>query len=671
VTALLARRRGFRRLFAANVVSMLGDWLTYVAVGVLALRTERGLADVAVVQLAHTLPQLASAPIAGWLADRMHRGRLMVLASVVRGVLTLGMAVAAWHGSIGWLEALLFLRMAGASFVTAPSSALVPRLVEPGEIAEANALLGLSWAIVFSFGVALGGAVSAFASPIAALAADTATFLVAALMLAGLEVPDARAEARTAKASLWADALAHPSRAWTAMLKAPSQLANGASFVAMHGLVAALVPDHVPLALGALHALRGIGNGLVPWALRSRAAPATIAAIGSTLGIAGACVLAASAVAGERSAAIAIGIAAALLWGAGVGAGWVGGSAALQKVVPDVVLGRYAALDLGTAYVASAIGGVGCAALAASMPAEHALPAMAGVALVLAVIVHARAATAAIAIAIALGLSGQALAPPEAGGAGAASRAARDRAEQDGDPATGRAAIDLASELRARAVSDVSFEHRELWSWTTRAQADAMRSDRRLLRSGARDGVDSPYQRALDAEGAEVEGPRRYAWSTPYGTVLPLGSRSYGDVLVRIVLRREAPIVRYAPGESTFDAAGTAGAVMHVDRGLGLRELVVHGGVEEWSIGTPEIAARVAEDRRVLEEMARRAIRRRASPMARYWAAPLAGDGDLLGLFAATMPFDTPRHRPTHRALEAMREALRLRPQGPPIAVRE
>lgn len=391
--ALLSRRPGLRRLWLAGVVSMLGDWLTYVAVGVLAARSGEGLHDVALVQLAHTLPQVATAPLAGWLSDRVDRRRLMVVASVGRGLLSLAMAGAAHAGAIGAMEVLLVLRMAGASFVTTPTSALLPRLVERDEIAEANAALGLTWAIVFSIGAGLGGVLNAAIGPVVAIAGDSLSFFAAAAILGALVVPPADpGERRTVGGSLVEDARAHPQRARVALLKTPSQMANGAAFIAMHALVAAMPLEAAALTLGSMHALRGLGNGLAPVVLRRRVGSAAMAAIGSAFTIAAALVLAASWSLGAPTElahpSVAIALLAALVWGAGIGSSWVGGGATLQRAIPDAVLGRYSALDLGSAAVASALGGISCAALATTWSPPIALPSIALVAASLALAVH-------------------------------------------------------------------------------------------------------------------------------------------------------------------------------------------------------------------------------------------------------------------------------------------
>lgn len=672
---------------------MLGDWLTYVAIGVLALRSDGGgLEDLALVQLAYALPQVLGAPLAGWLADRVDRRRLIASASLVRGLLTLAMALAAFRGALGLVEGLLFLRMAGAAFVSAPSSALVPRLVAAEDVASANALLGVAWSVVFSVGVVLGGAVSALVGPVVALAADALTFALAALIVLRLELPSAPVETRPALPSLAADARAHPDRLRVAALKTPAQLVSGAAFVAMHGLALTLAPSRVALTLGGLHALRGISSGLAPWALRTLVPAERQAELGSLLAVAGLGALAMA----VKTEAPAWAIASVLLWGSGVGASWVGGASALQRAVPGAVLGRYAALDVTLAALASAIGGVGFAALTALAGVPLALAAVALLGALLLLVLSARSFgerrsrsvrwVLALLAVTQLALPSSALAQP--------------------------AAPWLEAALEARALTDDDFARTEVYSWTTEAQAGILAQDGRLLRAGANDGRSrSPYQRALDelavsraADPDDVAlarllstdpalASRRYAWTTPYGAVLPRGQRSYGPILVRIELDPGAWQARFAPEERpafrVVDAAGAPvpvedvlaspsrlASVVHVrahDRHGAFREIIVHGGVARWSIGTPAIAARIEEDRRVLAGL-RRALAAgapwRPRPFAPSWRTRGAAPHGLAALFAASMPFDTARHRLRDEALAALEAAMadRARLRVSPLA---
>lgn len=260
----------------------------------------------------------------------------------------------------------------------------------------------------------------------------------------------------------------------------------------------------------------------------------------------------------------------------------------------------------------------------------------------------------------------------------------------------------LEAELRARVVTDDDFARRELYTWTTVEQVAALRRTRTLLVATASSGSGpSPFVKALAGRASRdalvarlLDDPalsrRRYAWTTPYGTVMPRGPRAYGDALVRIVLRPEALVVRFAPAERVgvrvVDMRGAPvpveralaearriGAVLHVRAGPGtpspFREYVVvnEAMVESWEVSTPAVAARVDADRALLERLAEGAFGRHGRVASSSWRA-LPRRLTVEALWSASLAFDVPAYRPTARNARALAEALDgYDRSGPPL----
>ena len=68
--SLLRRNRDIRLVFAAQVVSFLGDWFTFVAMAGLVEDTTDSRFLVSLVLVSMTLPGLLMSPVAGSFADR-------------------------------------------------------------------------------------------------------------------------------------------------------------------------------------------------------------------------------------------------------------------------------------------------------------------------------------------------------------------------------------------------------------------------------------------------------------------------------------------------------------------------------------------------------------------------------------------------------------------------
>jgi dTMP kinase len=130
--------RPFFRLWVAQVVSALGDWLGFLAVAVLA--TQIGTnpdAAVAVVMAARLIPGFFLAPVAGVLVDRWNRKKVMVACDVGRALVLLSLPFV--DTLFGLVVASLLLEV--MTLMWAPAKeASVPHLVPEDRLTSANSL---------------------------------------------------------------------------------------------------------------------------------------------------------------------------------------------------------------------------------------------------------------------------------------------------------------------------------------------------------------------------------------------------------------------------------------------------------------------------------------------------------------------------------------------------
>src|SRR5688572_26746658 len=115
--SLLRRSPGFRRLWLGELTSLMGDWLSYVAVSLVAIRNGQGALALAWVFAAHVLPSALLSPLAGWVADRFDRRRVLMAAHLVQAVVTVAMAAMAFGGHVAAMQAFLFIRSAVGAVV--------------------------------------------------------------------------------------------------------------------------------------------------------------------------------------------------------------------------------------------------------------------------------------------------------------------------------------------------------------------------------------------------------------------------------------------------------------------------------------------------------------------------------------------------------------------------
>ena len=136
----------FRRLWVALSLSSLGDWLSIVALTVLAPSlasggvAAKGWAVVGV-WLATLLPALLFGPLAGAVADRLDRRMVMIVGDVVRGLLFLSIPLfPSGQALLIWIFVAKFLAGVASQFWNPATAASIPNLVPKDKLERANQL---------------------------------------------------------------------------------------------------------------------------------------------------------------------------------------------------------------------------------------------------------------------------------------------------------------------------------------------------------------------------------------------------------------------------------------------------------------------------------------------------------------------------------------------------
>jgi MFS family permease len=179
----------YRLLFGSQVLSILGDRVTAVALPFAVLATGGGVSEVALVSAAQFLPFVVLALPAGVWADRWDRKRILITSDAVRLVcqLTAAVLLLTDAASVPLLVAIAAAYGAADAFFAPAFSGLLPSTVGPHNIQPANALRGLSFSLGNVAGPVLAGLLIAFAGgPGGALLFDALTFLVSITLLAPL-----------------------------------------------------------------------------------------------------------------------------------------------------------------------------------------------------------------------------------------------------------------------------------------------------------------------------------------------------------------------------------------------------------------------------------------------------------------------------------------------------
>jgi MFS family permease len=194
----------FRHYFVARTVSQFGDRLVPVALAFAVLRATHSAGDLSLVLISSAAAQLAVLPAGGVIADRWPRRSLMIVTDLAQFAVTAAVLVAFLLGpvSVAMLAVAGAAQGAAAAVFQPAATGLVPALVSPGQLADANALSQVSEATTRVAGLAAAGVLAAAAGsrgPAWTFAADAATFAASAISLARIRVAQPPPSGRSAR----------------------------------------------------------------------------------------------------------------------------------------------------------------------------------------------------------------------------------------------------------------------------------------------------------------------------------------------------------------------------------------------------------------------------------------------------------------------------------------
>jgi MFS family permease len=205
------RIRNYGVYTAGNSISLIGTWMQRASVLWLAWALAHSTVWLGIVSVADLLPTLLLSPIAGLLADRVDRLRLIRWTQVIAMAQAALLAALTYTGLITVeLLFLLTLVLGAANAVNQPARlALIPNLVDRTSLASAVAVNALVFNSARFLGPAVAGIVIDRGSVGLAFALNAATYLPFIAALARIKlIPDAASPARAARRALVGDTFA-------------------------------------------------------------------------------------------------------------------------------------------------------------------------------------------------------------------------------------------------------------------------------------------------------------------------------------------------------------------------------------------------------------------------------------------------------------------------------
>lgn len=218
----LVANRAFARLWAAQAVSGIGDWLVIGLLIPLVTSLSGGSSfAVAGILVAKLTPSLVLSSVTGVIVDRFDRRRLMIACDLTRAGLTLGLLITQ---ELVFIYLIVLLMEVASLFFYPARNALIPRLVMPADVASANGLAYTTQQASMLIGLTASGAIlagfeaivrmmlgsglpfvdtvlrpfgPALVGPLGGVVLNSMTFLLSAFLITGIRYGDVAAPVRT------------------------------------------------------------------------------------------------------------------------------------------------------------------------------------------------------------------------------------------------------------------------------------------------------------------------------------------------------------------------------------------------------------------------------------------------------------------------------------------
>lgn len=356
---LLGDNPEFTKLWLAQVVSLTGDWFNTVVLSALVAQftSGSGLA-VSIFLMARFLPPLLVSPFAGVLVDRFNRKQLLIWSNLLRALIVPLFLLATEPEHLWIIYAVTIAQFTLSAIFEPGQSAIIPALVRPQQLVEANTLVSVTWSVMLALGAVLGGAFAFAFGTEAALLADAVTFAVAAALIAWIAYdpalgrklqkavePDIPAEEEDT--SFWEGiryVLRTPQMAAALFVKFGQSIGNVDTLMTIFATQVFVLGSNGELSLGLMFSAFGVGAFIGPM-LTNRINDGSVRRMRRLIALGFGAIVVGWFLWGFTSvfwlACLAI-----LVRGLGGSINWTYSVIIIQKTAPDAKLGRMFALDM-------------------------------------------------------------------------------------------------------------------------------------------------------------------------------------------------------------------------------------------------------------------------------------------------------------------------------------
>ena len=357
---LISNNRDFAKLWAAQLVSLLGDWFSTIVISALIITytQDTGYQGIAVgaFLVARMLPPLIMRPVAGVLADRFDRKRLLIASDLLRALAVLGLLFTARSPEyLPLIYVFVIIQFLISSVFEPARNAIMPSVLYRHELVIGNTLSSITWSAMLAIGAICGGLVAEVFGTEFALLVDALTFVLSALLVMTLVIPETpRSEiGEPARAvqdrsnRTFIDGIRylrrHPGTAAAIFVKAGQSVTSSDTLLILYGTQVFVLGDQGITSMAILWAAFGFGAIIGPL-LTNRFSDDSVRVLRRLI-IIGFAMIAIGWLFWGLAPSLELLALAVVIRAMGGSVNWTYSSVIIQQVVPDEYLGRMFSLD--------------------------------------------------------------------------------------------------------------------------------------------------------------------------------------------------------------------------------------------------------------------------------------------------------------------------------------
>ena len=357
---LIRSNRDFAKLWAAQLVSLLGDWFSTIVISALIVSYTEGTGyqgvAVSAFLIARLIPPLLMRPLAGVLADRFDRKRLLIASDILRALAVLGLLFTTQGPAyLPLVYVFIVIQFLISSIFEPARNAIMPSILYRHQLIIGNTLSSVTWSAMLAVGAIVGGLVAEIFGTEIALLVDALTFLLSAIFVMTITVPDRprsgidQAEQMVSDKSkrTFADGLRflrrHPATAATLFVKSAQSLTNTDALLIIYGTQIFVLGDQGITSMATLWGAFGIGAIVGPL-ITNRFSDDSVRVLRRLI-IIGFSTIALAWLLWGLAPSLEFLALAVVVRAIGGSVNWTYSSVIIQQIVPDAYLGRMFSLD--------------------------------------------------------------------------------------------------------------------------------------------------------------------------------------------------------------------------------------------------------------------------------------------------------------------------------------